>query len=67
MCKKCTKQQHKLLRRDSDCLPRRKSDKDDGKEETHVVALSISEQVLQGPQLGSFIERLAQQLHLLHG
>ena len=46
MCKKCPKHQHTLLHRDADCLPRRKSENEEDKEETHVVAISVREQVL---------------------
>ena len=45
MCKKCTKHHHTLLHREADCLTQRKPE-EDGKEETHVAALSVSEQVL---------------------
>ena len=46
MCKKCTKQHHTLLHRDADQAPRRKPEEKEDKEETHVAALSVSEQVL---------------------
>ena len=42
---KCTKHHHTLLHRDADCLPQRKPD-EDGKEETYVVTLTVSKQVL---------------------
>ena len=45
MCKKCTKNHHTLLHRDADCLSQKKPG-EDGKEETHVAALSVNEQVL---------------------
>ena len=45
MCKKCTRQHHTLLHRDADHASSRKSD-EEAKEETHVAALSVSEQVL---------------------
>ena len=35
-----------LLHRDADQIQQRKSQKEDGKEETHVAALSVSKQVL---------------------
>ena len=44
MCK-CTKKHHTLLHRDADQVPQRKMERD-SKEETHVVALNVSEQVL---------------------
>ena len=46
MCKKCTKQHHTLLDRDDDNLSQRRSKNAEGKEETHVAGLSVSEQVL---------------------
>ena len=46
MWKKCTKHLHALLHRNVDYLSQRKSEKEDGKKETHVAALSVSEQVL---------------------
>ena len=49
MCKKCTRHHHTLLhtctRRDVDNLTQRKPENVKGKEETHVLALSVSEQV----------------------
>ena len=45
MCKKCTKCHHTLLRRDADCISQTKPE-EDCKEETHVAALSVNEQVL---------------------
>ena len=45
MCKKCTKNHHRLLHRDADCVSQKKPEEED-KEETHVVALSVNEQVL---------------------
>ena len=45
MCKKCTKSHHTLLHRDANFLPQRKPE-EDGKEETHMEALTVSEQVL---------------------
>ena len=44
MCKKSTKHHHTLLQRDVD--HQKKSEKEDGKEETYVAALSVNEQVL---------------------
>ena len=46
MCRKCTNCHRTLLQRDVSCLPQRKFEKEDDKEETHVAALSDSEQVL---------------------
>ena len=46
MCKKCTRHHHTLLRRDVDNLTQKTPENTEGKEEAHVVALSISEQVL---------------------
>ena len=46
MCKKRTKHHHTLLHRDAKCLSQRKSENEDRKEETHIAALSVSEQVL---------------------
>ena len=37
MCKKCTKHHRKLLHRDANYLSQRTSEKEDGKEETHVA------------------------------
>ena len=45
MCKKCTRKHHTLLHRDVDSVPQEKH-KDDKVEETHVAALTVSEQVL---------------------
>ena len=45
MCKKCTKKHHTLLHRDADSVPQKKT-QTDGKEESHVAALNVSEQVL---------------------
>ena len=45
MCKKCIKHHHTLLHRDADCLSQKKPE-EDGKEETHGAALSVSKQVL---------------------
>ena len=46
MCKKCTKHHNTLLHIDADYLAQRKLENEVGKEETHVVALSVSKQVL---------------------
>ena len=46
MCKKCTKHHHTLVQRDPDYLLQKKPEKKEGKEETIVVALSFSKQVL---------------------
>ena len=45
MCKKRTKHHHTLLHRDADCLSQKKPE-EDGKEETHGAALSVSIHVL---------------------
>ena len=45
MCKECTKHCHTLLHRDANFLSQ-KMREEHGKEETHVAALSVSEQVL---------------------
>ena len=42
---KSTKHHHTLLHRDPDCLSQKKPE-EDGKEETHVAALSVGKQVL---------------------
>ena len=44
MCKMCTKHHHTLLHRDADSVPHKRDE--DGKEETHVLALTVNEQVL---------------------
>ena len=46
MCKKGTRHHHTLLHRDVDNLTPRKSENSGGKEEAHVAALSVSDQVL---------------------
>ena len=46
MGKKCPKKHHTLLHRDADSLPQEKPKKDDKVEETHVGALTVTEQVL---------------------
>ena len=46
MCKKCTKHHHTLLHWDANYLSEKKPEKEDGKEDTHVEAPSVSEQVL---------------------
>ena len=43
---KSTKHHRTLLHSDTDCLQQRKPEEDDKVEETHVVALTVSEQVL---------------------
>ena len=44
MCKKCPKHHHMLLHRNADSLSQKKSE-EHNKEETHLVALSVGEQV----------------------
>ena len=46
MCQKCTKHHHMLLHSDANYLSQKKPEKEEGKEETHVAALSFSEQEL---------------------
>ena len=46
MCKKCTKHHHTLLHRDADYSSLKKPEKEEGKEDTHVVAPSASKLVL---------------------
>ena len=46
ICKKCTKSDHTLLHRVVDSVPQEKPKKDDKVEETHIAALTLSEQVL---------------------
>ena len=47
MSKKCPKKHHHtLLHRDADSVPLRQPDEDGKEEETHVVALTASEQVV---------------------
>ena len=46
MCRKCTKHHHTLLHRDANSSPQEKPKRGDKVEETHVVALTVSEQVL---------------------
>ena len=46
MCRKCTRHHHTLLHRDADNSTQRKPDNAEAKEEAHVAALSITEQVL---------------------
>ena len=40
------KASHTLLDRDANCLPQRKSEEEDSKEETYVAVVSVNEQVL---------------------
>ena len=46
MCKQCPKKHHTLLHRNADSVPQEKAKTDDKVEETHVVALTVNEQVL---------------------
>ena len=46
LCKKCTRYHHTLLPRDADDSTLKKPEKAEGKEEAHVDALSVSEQIL---------------------
>ena len=46
MCMKCTRHYHTLLQRDVENLTQKKSENVEGKEETHVAALIVSEHVL---------------------
>ena len=46
MCRKCTRHHHTLLHRDADNSSQRKPDNEEAKEEAHVAALSVTEQVL---------------------
>ena len=46
MCKKCTKLYHTLLLRYANYLSQTKPKNEEGKEGTHVAALSVSKQVL---------------------
>ena len=46
MCNKRTRHHHTLLHRDADNVTQRKPGNVEGKEETHVKALSVSQQVL---------------------
>ena len=46
MCRKCTRHHHTLLHRDADNSTQRKPDNAEAKEEAHVAALSVTEQVL---------------------
>ena len=46
MCKKCTRNHHTLLHRDADNSTQNKPEKAEGKEQVHVTALSVSNQVL---------------------
>ena len=43
MCKKCTRRHHTLLHREADNFTQKKPENEDGKEEAHVAALSVSE------------------------
>ena len=42
---KCAKHHHTLLQKDADCVSQKKP-YEDGKEDTHIVALSINKEVL---------------------
>ena len=46
MCKKSTGYHQNLLRRDADNLKKKKPENAEGKEEAHVAALSVSEQII---------------------
>ena len=46
MCKKCTRRHHTLLHRDANNSMQKKPNNAEGKEEAHVAALRVSEQVL---------------------
>ena len=46
MCKKCTRYHHTLLHRDADNSAQKEPDNAEAKEEAHVAALSVTEQVL---------------------
>ena len=46
MCKNCTRNHHTLLHRNADRVPQEKPKRDDKVEETHVAALTVSEEVL---------------------
>ena len=46
MCKKCTRHHHTLLLMDADNLTKKKPDNAEAREEAHIAALSVSEQLL---------------------